>query len=195
MKKKILTVGICAISVCFGLAFAGCEMGASEEKNQLDYERVENGYAVVGIGDCTDGDLAIPETYKGEAVVAISENAFAYNAGIGYLTVPDSVERIGENAFLNCSNLMRVSLGENVKNIEASAFAYCSRLEECTLSASLESISEKAFIACSRLKEIEFPATITTISESAFEECRRLTNVTFNSGHFFDNIHEYICGI
>lgn len=75
----------------------------------LEYESNGDGTCyLVGIGDCTDTDIVIPETSPDEdTVFAIDRNAFAGEA-ITSITIPTTIEEIGRNAFNGCDSLTDV---------------------------------------------------------------------------------------
>lgn len=75
----------------------------------LEYESNGDGTCyLIGIGDCTDTDIVIPETSPdGDTVFAIDRNAFASEA-ITSITIPTTIEEIGRNAFNGCGSLTDV---------------------------------------------------------------------------------------
>ena len=95
---------------------------------ELDFTLAGGYYSVTGIGDCTDKEIKIPESYEGKPVKAIAANAFWGKTEITSLNIPKSVESIGNNAFQNCTGLEKISI-EN-KNIElgVGAFLGCEKI-------------------------------------------------------------------
>lgn len=75
----------------------------------LEYESNGDGTCyLIGMGDCEDTDIVIPETSPdGDTVFAIDRNAFASEA-ITSITIPTTIEEIGRNAFNGCSSLTDV---------------------------------------------------------------------------------------
>lgn len=65
-------------------------------------------YKVVGIGECTDSVIVIPETYEGGYVVMIDDGAFANCTEITKVIIPASVEYVGENVFDGCTFLEEI---------------------------------------------------------------------------------------
>ena len=88
------------------------------------------GYAVVGIGTCTDTNIVIPATYEGKPVTRIGEAAFRGCYGLLCVTIPDSVISIEEYAFEQCVNLTSVTIPDSMTSIGNDAFNYCFRLIE-----------------------------------------------------------------
>ena len=128
--------------------------------NGLAFTECEGGYAVTGIGTCTDTDVRIPATHNGQPVVAIGDFAFAYCENLTSVTVPDGVTHIGRAAFRACTNLSSVHVPESVTSIGANAFSYCSALESIVLPKNVASIDSEAFIACTSLASITFEGTV-----------------------------------
>lgn len=73
-------------------------------------------------------DLKIPDTIGGDKVLGIGAEAFAGNADLRSVVIPDSVEVIEERAFSGCGDLMKVHLPENLKEMGKEAFMDCGML-------------------------------------------------------------------
>ena len=95
---------------------------------ELDFTLTGDYYSVTGMGECTDKEIKIPESYEGKPVKAIAANAFWGKTEIISLNIPKSIESIGNNAFQNCTGLEKILI-EN-KNIElgAGAFLGCEKI-------------------------------------------------------------------
>ncbi|MBE5752376.1 MAG: leucine-rich repeat domain-containing protein [Clostridiales bacterium] len=192
MKRKLLSVciGLFAVALCGGAVACESMKPADNGNNNppapqgpsLEFERVDDGYAVVGIGTYEEGILVIPAEYDGEPVTTIGEKAFAAETEIGVLTVPDSVTTIQAGAFENCSNLTTVTIGKNVSYIADSAFAYCHSMESVSTFESVTFVGKKAFFGCMRLRSVAFSDALKTLSDSAFEVCDKLNTVTVGTG-------------
>ena len=102
---------------------------------ELDFKLTGDYYTVTGMGDCTDKEIKIPESYEGKPVKAIAANTFWGKTGIISLNIPKSIESIGNNAFQNCTGLEKISI-EN-KNIElgAGSFLGCEKITWASLPA------------------------------------------------------------
>lgn len=72
---------------------AGDDENASQ---RLEFVKVDGGYAVAGIGTCTDEVVTIPATYMGEPVISIQERAFSDCTTMKHVVVPDSISDITE---------------------------------------------------------------------------------------------------
>ena len=95
---------------------------------ELDFTLTGDYYSVTGMGECSDKEIKIPESYEGKPVKAIAANAFWGKTEIISLNIPKSIESIGNNAFQNCTGLEKILI-EN-KNIElgAGAFLGCEKI-------------------------------------------------------------------
>ncbi len=65
----------------------------------LEYEDYEQGYAVIGIGTCTDEDVLIPPEYDGKPVYYIEEEAFESDGIMKSLYIPKTVTEIPGSIF------------------------------------------------------------------------------------------------
>ena len=94
--------------------------------------------------------VSVPETVtvggKELKVTAVAANAFARNAGIGYIILPASIKTIGEKAFYNCASLVVADISTcKLNTIGASAFEGTS-LTKITLALSeMKEIGAYAF--------------------------------------------------
>lgn len=165
------------------------------------------GFAVVGIGDCTDADIVIPRLYNGLPVVRIINSAFFCDIGINSVIIPSSVRSIGEQAFYSCRKLKSVIFMEGVEIIGASAFASCPSLEAIILPESLTYLGDgafsvcsslrsaviganrepkdlmiysKAFSGCSALESVVIRKSVRYFSSDVFRQCYNLHSVTFD---------------
>lgn len=89
------------------------ECHARPESTGLEFVKVNGGYAVCGIGTCTDEVINIPTTYNGLSVVEIADHAlFFENLLVRALIIPDTVKKVGYNA-INANRFITITLGEN----------------------------------------------------------------------------------
>ena len=175
----------------------------SENSNGIvfSFNYHQTSYSVTGIGNYTDSDLVIPDTYNGLPVTSIGERAFdnctsltsvtignnvtsidnyAFNCCTSLINVvmPDSVTSIGEGAFNYCQSLTSVIISDGVTNIGYRAFSYCSSLASVTIGESLTEISSAAFFECTMLTDIKIGNSVTSIYCDAFGNCTSLKSIT-----------------
>lgn len=135
-----------------------------EEKGDgLSFEIIGEGAIVTGYnGD--GGDVVIPDTYEGKAVVAIADKAFDAvsvsfetkgRLDITSIKMPDTVTTIGNWAFANCKNMTSIQLSKNLTSIGEHAFQYCNQLVSIDVPASVTEIKDLAFTMCSSLQSIK----------------------------------------
>ena len=169
MKKKwwigLLSLACLAVG---GLGLVACGDNSAQKGDQgvgiktvesLQYQRIsgKDEYRVVGLGNVSELDIVIPETYNGLPVTEIGGKAF-YNISDARLSYIKSVE-----------------IGDSVTTIGFSAFSGCRSLTEIVIPDSVTSIGFSAFYGCTSLTEIVIPDSVTSIGEGAFENCSSLT--------------------
>ena len=116
---------------------------------ELDFTLTGDHYTVSGMGDCTDKEIKIPESYEGKPVKAIAANAFWGKTDITSLNIPKSIESMGDNAFQNCTGLEEISIENKDIELGAGAFLGCEKITWASLPAFV--VSE---IAVTNLKEL-----------------------------------------
>ena len=134
----------------------------------LVFATFRSGYAVTGIGDCSDTTIVIPSEYNGLPVIAIAEGAFKSNQKIIEVIVPDSVLLIEDEAFSYSKKLTKVVLGNGVVEIGMS------------------------FAGCDGLTTIKIPASVTTIDTLAFYLAKNMECIEVDDGN---NVYSSLDGI
>ena len=160
----------------------------------LAFAEVADGYAVVGIGDCTDTDISIPSTHEGKPVVAIkpayiegewdddeydifhgdTDGPFEENDTITRVFIPGSVKYIGPDAFAGCDSLSEVTISEGVEQLDSWAFADCTALKEIVIPSTVKR-TDDPFVR-SGLTKVIVSHGVTDISNT-FSECASLETV------------------
>lgn len=201
MNKKRLTA-LAAITCAFTCALwvAACDMGRGEQvnpdiqqnpnysqtKTDFEYELTEDGsgYLVTGMGDTTDTNITIPETYNDLPVIGIAKYAFLAREDLTGVSLGDNIEYIGENAFTYCSGLTSIRIPVSVKEIGEGAFTNCSNLRGILFAegSSLTEIGYGTFWNCTSLAAITIPDSVTNIGTNAFRECANLRTVILGNG-------------
>ena len=104
----------------------------------FEFERVENGYALVGIKKFNKKELKIPSQYRLEKVLAIGPNVFADCTYLTSVEFSDNVTTIYKGAFKGCTGLAIVKLGNSLSTIGQNAFYNCESLKKVYYSGSVE---------------------------------------------------------
>ncbi len=162
-------------------------------------------YAVSGLGTA-QGEIVIPDTYRGLPVTEIAKQAFFNKTTVTKVTLGKNIRTIGEQAFANCSFLTSVTLPDGLCEIgkqafqscralatpivlpdsltvlSEQAFEYCRAIPSVTFGSGIEEIGGNAFNGCEKLTALVIPDTVETIGESAFSACTALTSVTIGNG-------------
>lgn len=93
-------------------------------ETKLIYEKVEGGYKVTGVAPEAENDkvMIVPDTYEGEPVIAIWENAFFGKWQVTELYLADSIVTIGSSAFEDMQKLVKVKMPSNLSVLSNRAF-------------------------------------------------------------------------
>ncbi|MDE6060569.1 MAG: leucine-rich repeat domain-containing protein, partial [Clostridia bacterium] len=143
----------------------------------------------------TKSALRLPSRYHGKAVTHIGERAFADNATLTTVIIPDGIISIGRQAFHNCENLSTLTIADSVTDIGGMAFDRCFKLETVSLSTfavkyistsvlksvnitSGADIESSAFSGCTLLTSVTLHENLASIGERAFDGCVSLENLT-----------------
>ncbi len=177
--KKYILCAIAIISMIYGLT--ACVTGGENSKT-FEYELSDDNtyYILTGIGNYTDLEITVPETYKDFPVKEIADSAFKECENITSVKLPDSITTIGSYAFAFCKNLKSINIPNAVTKLETSAFTNCDKLEKVTLGSGLITIGMNVFNYCYSLEEITFPNSLQRIEYGAFAYCKGLKNITIH---------------
>ena len=176
MKKRYALM-VC-MTVCGAALFA---------QTAADFTTTPDGGGVViakytGAG----GDVVIPATIGGKAVVGIGMFAFTGNKSLRTVTIPAGVTSIGEWAFQGCSSLSAISVApanKQYKDMDGVLFTKDGTAlilyprggkPVYTIPAGVTAIGDSAFSGCTGLKTVMIPARVTSIGEGAFGVCSSL---------------------
>ena len=162
---------------------------------------------VTGIGTCTDTDVYIPQKIDGYTVTAIAEKAFAENATVTMIRLPNTVTTIGRRAFYKCTEITEFTIPESVTSIGLQIFYGCDKLTTVyyngqygnkdnpflnvksieTVIFGSTTIPDYVAYNTTTLKTIVIMDSVTTIGMYAFGNCVSLTAIEVP-----DNV-VYIC--
>ena len=137
--------------------------------------------------NASQGELIIPDTYKGEKVTSINSSTFKNNTKIKSLTIGKNITSIGSDAFLGCTSLTSVNYTGTIDSwLEkglASSFVTGYNLyingdivEEANITTATK-IPNSAFYNCTSLTSVTIGNSVTSIGNYAFYKCTSLTNI------------------
>ena len=123
-----------------------------------------------------------------DGVTKIADRAFAVNAKIKEIVLPEGVVEIEGSfigggvrgtfgAFGNCFNLETIYLPNTLRIIGPAAFSHCKRLKNINLPEGLTEIGTVAFADCESLEELIFPKSLSKIGDYAFQRCKSLKTI------------------
>lgn len=136
-------------------------------------------YAIlVGSVSGTDKRIVVATTYNGVPVKKIGSRAFAGNASLTEIVIPEGVTVIENEAFYVCG-LQKVTLPSTLEWIQDMAFARCSKLAQINIPDGVREIGQNAFKDCVNLTSLTLGAGIELIEEGAFENCTSIVSVSF----------------
>ena len=168
--------------------------------NGLSFASNGNGTCtLVGIGECTDVCIVIPEkSPAGDRVTSIAPRALYACGFVTAIQIPASVTSIGELAFADCENLVYVSV--HVKNpyyCDVDGVLYTADLDTLLIYPAMHSgssisigsathrISEMAFYHCAYLSHVYYSGSADQWEQIAIEGKNYSLNAaskTFDSG-------------
>ena len=94
--------------------------------------------------------------------------------------VLEGCERIGEDAFAQDAQLRRIALPQSLHAIERNAFTR-SGLVEFAAPSSLHTIAARAFYECGALEHVELNEGLVSIGDAAFESCKKVVQIRIPS--------------
>lgn len=180
-----------ALWLCLGLAALLAASGLAEGAGDFSYAILADGTAEITGWSGEDAALEVPAALDGHRVSAIGAGAFAGNARVEAITLPDGVETLGDGAFADCYSLDEIHIPATVQQVGENPFAGCESLRLLDLADGqpyLQMINGVLFgdgggrlILCPRLLPMErytLPEGVRTIDARAFSYCNRLLSVT-----------------
>ena len=75
-------------------------------------------------------DLVIPDTVGGKRVLGIAPHAFAGNADLRFVSLPESIRFIGSFAFHNCLSLAKMELHDSITDYGDGSIRQCTALSD-----------------------------------------------------------------
>ena len=183
MKKTIaLLMSVCLL-LCMS-ALTSCNLDIPlYAPNGLQYIINADGKTctIVGIGKCTDTEVAIPESILKLPVTVIGQDAFCDQKQITKVTIPEGIVQIENSAFMYCTGLTEIILPNSLVQAGTYSFGFCDNLRSIQFSKNLTEIPVQMFYMCKSLEEVIIPDSVKVIGDGAFAECP-LKSVTLGSG-------------
>jgi hypothetical protein len=115
-----------AAALILGAVLAGCGGGKPNPASDFNVENGGNAGVISGYGGKLKS-VVIPAEIDGEPVTAVEVYAFADNAGITSVVIPEGVTGVGDFAFANCTALKNVTLPASLKTMGDGVFLHCDK--------------------------------------------------------------------
>ena len=185
MKKTLTAIILslaAAAALSLGMAACGNPDGTpAGATSGLEYTLSDDGtyYTLAGIGEATETEIIIPETYRDLPVTEIESFAFQRCGDITAVIIPASITAIGTAAFTECSSLASVTFEGGLESLGDFMFGNCTSLTEITLPDGISAIGSYTFSGCSNLTAVTIPVSVTEIRASAFYQCGRLNTINY----------------
>lgn len=188
--KRITILFMVVISALTASVLSACK----QEPTDL-YLRMSpwgDGYKVVGYTDglLFNGNILVPETYKGSAVTIIETEVFRDNGSVKSLITNYGLELIEASAFENCKKLKKVSINSPAI-IGNCAFKGCVSLSNLELHG-VTKMEKECFAGCTSLKKVTIPDSIEEMQFGVFSGCNSLKSIVFEG---FQSLHIAVSGI
>ena len=125
-------------------------------------------------------DVVIPSEIAGRPVVGITADAFAENADITGIHIPDSVTDIEKGAFDGCTGIRSVHVPYVTDESQWMAKYFSDSYANITnvvLGGSVGRIGDSFFTGCETLSSVSIPAGLTNIACTAFSGCFNIASV------------------
>ena len=157
------------------LAFEGLDEKGNVTTNETDIVS----YAVTGIGNCKNTNIAIPYEYNGIKISKIKDSAFDGNKTINSLVIKSNIKNIERNAFKNCTNLKIVNI--DAENIGFDAFWNCTNLQSVVINNNVRKIEGYSFEYCNKLTNFMiYSENITLSGTGIFYKSKMLKEIKVN---------------
>ncbi len=114
-------------------------------------------------------------------ITRVGSNMFYRCTNLKNITLPDTVTVIGNHAFYECTSLTDITLPDSVVDTEGQLFAGCINLETVVLSKNLTATGVSNFIRCNKLKNVNLPESLTSISNNSFMYTN-IENIVLHNG-------------
>ena len=156
----------------------------------LKYELSEDGkyYTLVGLGDCLDVDIIVPEAHEGLPVKAIAKGAFE-SENVLSIYIPDNVEDLQMGMLIGCDSLKSLTMPSTELNKMLADSRHpdgnyivspgddIPTLNTVTMTKGIKVDYYTFYNACPNLEELTLPETLTDIALKAFIHTPKLKDI------------------
>lgn len=132
---------------------------------QFDYVVGSEGasiYKYTGPG----GNVVIPKTLGGFAVIEIGRQAFSFRADLTGVTIPNTVTFIGDYAFAGDTALTTIAIPDSVITVGNLAFSDCTSLASASIGKGVTNLGSAALHGCTSLTNIIVDVSNPALSSS-----------------------------
>ncbi len=166
-------------------------------KDGVVYTLNETGeaYSLTSVESDVSGKVTVANYFNGKPVDSIGAEAFAGNAYVTSIVIPDTVVNVGPGAFMNMSALTSISLPESISIIPDNAFSGCQNLRvvDFGTNSHVTTIGKNAFAKNTSLKysalanaslgiyenvPFKLPESLEVIDNGAFYNAIGITELT-----------------
>lgn len=126
---KVLAIAVLLFACLFIMSSCESKDDFRYSDGTLIYQKVEDGYEVVGIADEEVTNIKIPSLVNRKRVVGIGEYTFNGNSTLVSIDIPASVKYIGDYSIVNCEALESVTLPSDIERVGEMCFISCPSLK------------------------------------------------------------------
>ena len=139
----------------------------------------QTNYKVVGIATWAFADQAnITSVYVPDSVNYIESGVFMGSPKLTKVRLPHHLSHLGSAVFEDCKSLQSIHIPSGINALGEDMFSGCISLKNVELTGELESIGYNCFNECKSLKQIDLPYSIWKLGAGAFAQCTALTDIT-----------------
>lgn len=100
--------------------------------DDLIFEHTSNGAVLTRVNGAPV-HAVVPDCYDGQPVCAVGKYAFAQQAQLKSVTLPDGICAVGDHAFYNCRSLEQLTLHRGIRSIGDGVFKNCESLRRISM--------------------------------------------------------------
>ena len=200
-QKRKIKITMTIVSVITVLCLTGIWVyNYFKIETNLKFNNIGANYEVLSGSYYKETKVIIPDTYNGEKVTKIAENAFAGNTRIASVTIPSTVTEIGAGAFSGCTNLREIILSDltfaqNINYVGNNYQSEIMPLSVYTISdnkvfvttnpvnnskSNIKVVGDNAFNGCISLRQIDL-TNVERIGNQSFAGCSSLNTVNIGN--------------